>query len=183
MTNEEFKFLYHGWVTSKDPAKAAKQRAREKEYNAEYYQKHKEKWSTLRTGPKVKYDKPIGPKNKVSNEYLAELAYNSKKNSYGVSKDEAREMFSKTIPVPDQKPFILKNPLARGIGKAMDSFAESYSIGLNIIKETAKKTIDSGKKFISDIKDDIKFAKELYTYGREKLNAGKSVIRSIMNKE
>lgn len=43
MTNDEFKSLYHdalrhGWVTSKDPTKAAEQKKKEKAYNAEYYQ-------------------------------------------------------------------------------------------------------------------------------------------------
>lgn len=49
MNNEEFKSLYHdalrhGWVTSKDPAKAAKQKKREKEYNQDYYRKHSREW-------------------------------------------------------------------------------------------------------------------------------------------
>lgn len=51
LTHEEFMNLYddslrHGWVTSKDSAVAAKQKEREREYNHEYYQKHKDKWKT-----------------------------------------------------------------------------------------------------------------------------------------
>ena len=46
MTHDEFmktysNSLYHEWATSKDPNKYAEQKKREKEYNAEYYQKHK----------------------------------------------------------------------------------------------------------------------------------------------
>ena len=50
MTHDEFmktysNSLYHEWATSKDPNKYAEQKKREKEYNAEYYRKHKEKWN------------------------------------------------------------------------------------------------------------------------------------------
>lgn len=46
MTNEEFKDLYeealiHGWVTSKDPTVIARQKQKQKEYNAMYYYKRK----------------------------------------------------------------------------------------------------------------------------------------------
>lgn len=46
MTNIEFKELYdralvHGWVTSKDPSVAARQKEREREYNHAYYMKHR----------------------------------------------------------------------------------------------------------------------------------------------
>lgn len=49
MTHDEFMLMYdkslrHGWVTSRDSNKAAQQKQREKEYNAQYYQKHKDKW-------------------------------------------------------------------------------------------------------------------------------------------
>lgn len=52
MTHEEFMRLYdnslqHGWVTSKDSATAARQKQREREYNREYYQKHKSMWDTV----------------------------------------------------------------------------------------------------------------------------------------
>lgn len=46
MINEEFKDLYeealiHGWVTSKDPTVIARQKQKQKEYNAMYYYKRK----------------------------------------------------------------------------------------------------------------------------------------------
>lgn len=49
MTHDEFVAMYndalrHGWVTSKDPSKASQQKKREKEYNADYYRKHSDKW-------------------------------------------------------------------------------------------------------------------------------------------
>lgn len=187
MTNDDFKLLYnntlrHGWVTSSDSTKAAKQRAREKEYNARYYREHKEKWSALKKAPKTVYDKPAGPKNKISNEYLMELASNSKKNNF-VSVEEGKKIFSDTIPVPDQKPFILKNPIARGIGKLMDNFTENYSIGIKTIQQTAKKTIDSGKRFIDNIRDDVKFVKEVYSNIRPAVNEAKRQIRSLMNEQ
>lgn len=66
MTHEEFMRLYdsslqHGWVTSRDSAPAARQKEREREYNRQYYQQHKDKWKehqdnfntgmdTIRTG-------------------------------------------------------------------------------------------------------------------------------------
>lgn len=46
MTNEEFKKTYHnalrhGWVSSDDEAIRQKQKEREREYNRQYYEKHK----------------------------------------------------------------------------------------------------------------------------------------------
>lgn len=53
MAHEEFLNLYdnslkHGWVSSKDPQKAKEQKQREKEYNAEYYNKHSNLWKKHR---------------------------------------------------------------------------------------------------------------------------------------
>lgn len=50
MTHEEFKIMYdkslqHGWVSSKDPNKAKQQKKREREYNANYYRLHSDKWN------------------------------------------------------------------------------------------------------------------------------------------
>lgn len=50
MTHKEFMLMYdeslrHGWVTSKIASVAAKQKEREKEYNANYYRLHSDKWN------------------------------------------------------------------------------------------------------------------------------------------
>lgn len=176
MTNEEFKSLYHGWVTSNDPAKAAKQRAREKEYNHDYYQKHKERWRILQKKPGIEYDTNnlISWARKEANEYERSKQYLSRNNGFMGPKNITR--YGKNIG-PNQ-------PIGPSYKKM--SFLEQTKNVINRkvseIKKTAEKVINAGKKFISDVKDDIKFAKELYTYGRERLDAGKSVLRSIMNK-
>lgn len=63
MTHEEFMTIYdrslrHAWATSKDPDKYAQQKKKEKEYNAKYYQEHKEKWDESGSGSY--YDEKTG---------------------------------------------------------------------------------------------------------------------------
>lgn len=175
MTNEEFKSLYHGWVTSKDPTKAAKQRAREKEYNAEYYQKHKEKLKSLQEKPGIEYEVNdfVSLARKEADRYKREKQSSVNNELVGPRKftQYGKEIGPNRPIGPSYKKMSFldktKNALTRKVSE---------------IKKNAEKIINAGKKLVSDVKDDIKFAKELYTYGREKLDAGKSVLRAIMNK-
>lgn len=63
MTREEFMTIYndslrHAWATSKNPETYKKQKEKEKEYNAKYYQEHKDKWDESGSGSY--YDEKTG---------------------------------------------------------------------------------------------------------------------------
>lgn len=109
MNNTEFKELYnralaHGWVTSKDPSVAARQKEREREYNRKYYlnkikNKTQRKLNDISNTLERAANSPIGKRysrmvaenagatKEQANRYADELGYNFRREINKVRND------------------------------------------------------------------------------------------------
>jgi hypothetical protein len=130
MTNEEFKDLYeealiHGWVTSKDPTVIARQKQKQKEYNAMYYYKRKNQ-------------SVVGPVNDPTHDPMMDASkalYDSKMKRYNKRQEKLKRRKRKKVSSSDSK-----KKLEEDIRKSKER--------ANKTLEAVKDTVDKGKQIV-----------------------------------
>ena len=147
MTNEQFQKIYsnclmHAWATSKDPTKYAQQKQKEKEYNHQYYESHKNGGTDIVTMNGKTFDLGTG---------------NTKNASIGMMEEGKRSLrefrrFQKAAkPV---KPFTKLASAMISAEKAKENLIYKISPKTDTVKkihEVAQEMYDFGKKVVDSI--------------------------------
>lgn len=170
MTHDEFVRLYdktltHGWVSSKDPNKAAEQKQREKEYNAEYYQKNKSRWplykakadievaaadkadELLRRGKFTRKIHEFQIRSRTAGDYIVDEFINSAKKNAGASDVEiAAEQVMRTA----EREAIRAIDAGKRMMDRLSGKSEAEVI-LNDLSRKAERTIEKAKPVVTEI--------------------------------
>lgn len=163
MTNDEFKDLYeealiHGWVTSKDPTVIARQKQKQKEYNAMYYYKRKNK-------------SVVGPVNDTTHDPMMDASkalYDSKMKRYNKRQEKLKKQKHKKVSSSDSK-----RKLEEDIRKSKER--------ANKTLEAVKDTVDKGKQIVDRLSKKVPQVPKL-SINREKVKSIKKRTDQIAAK-
>lgn len=131
MTNKEFKDLYrealiHSWITSKDPAVIARQRQKQKEYNAMYYYKRK--------------NQPIiGPVDNPSHDKMLDTSkrlYDARMKRYHKHQEKLKKKRNKKT---STKPSVDTKKIRTDINKTIKSIQDIVDKGSKLVDQLSKK--------------------------------------------